>query len=91
MRAATVVELVVVLLVMGLVSGIGALAIWSLQSPASNSWREAFARARVTAIQEGRAVSIQDDSGRSVLLLPDGRAIGPGLDQLTGEVLPASR
>jgi hypothetical protein len=91
MRGTTLVELVVALLVLGLGSGIAALALGGLRPPPPDPWREAVGRARSAALREGRAVPVHGDSGRSALLLPDGRALGPGLDPLTGEVRSATR
>jgi prepilin-type N-terminal cleavage/methylation domain-containing protein len=91
MRGVTLVELVVAMLVMGLLSGLGALALRSLRPEPADPWSEAVARARAAAVRGGRAVSIVGDSGRTAFLLPDGRVVARGLDQLTGEALPAAR
>ncbi len=91
MRGATLVELTVTLLVLGLLSGLGAVAVGTLRRDRADPWHEAVSRARAAAVHTGRPVAVTGDSGRRALLLPDGRAIGPGLDPLTGEVLSASR
>lgn len=88
----TLVEMVVVLTLMGVLAGIGGLALASLRQPPGDPWVAAVAKARERAIESGSAVVLAADSAhRSVLLLPDGRAVGAGVDPLTGEVLRAGR
>jgi hypothetical protein len=47
-------------------------------------------RARAAAIRSGMAVTVSDDDGSAVRFLPDGRALGAGVDPFTGEVLDAA-
>jgi Tfp pilus assembly protein FimT len=91
MRGATLAELVVTILVLGLLAGLSAAAVGSLRTPPIEPWKAAAIQARDSAIRTGRPVVLMGDSGRRALLLPDGRAIGHGFDLLTGEVAGAPR
>jgi Tfp pilus assembly protein FimT len=75
----TLVELLVVLALLGLILGISGVALASLREPQEAATLRALERARGQAIATGEPVA-QD----SVLFLPDGRAIGPSVDPLTG-------
>lgn len=88
----TLVEMVVVLTLMGVLAGIGGLAFAGLRGPAADPWSGAVTSARQAAIDSGITVLLAADSVHaSVLLLPDGRAIGQGVDPLTGEALRVTR
>jgi hypothetical protein len=94
---ATVVELLVSLLVMGLLAGMAGLAL-TMTRPNEDPVADRLASARALAVRSGRAVSVVADStqpgggtGGRVLFLPDGRAVGAGVDQLTGEVRGGAR
>jgi prepilin-type N-terminal cleavage/methylation domain-containing protein len=76
----TLLELLVVLAVLGLVLGVSGLGLASLREPGESAALTEIRRARAEAIRSGVPVR----SG-SVLFLPDGRAIGPTVDPLTGE------
>jgi len=78
-RGVTLVELLVVLALLGLVLGVSGLAVGSLRAPRESAELSDLRRARAEAIRSGAPVR----SG-SVLFLPDGRAIGPNVDLLTG-------
>ena len=78
-RGVTLVELLVVLALLGLVLGVSGLAMASLREPRESDRMGELRRARAEAIRSGEAVRID-----SVLFLPDGRAIGPNVDPLTG-------
>jgi len=91
MRGSTLVELMVVLLILGLVTGIASFAVRALRSPAESERAKGLSRARAAAIRSGRALSVPAGSGAMIRFLPDGRAIGRGLDPLTGELLDAER
>jgi hypothetical protein len=87
----TLVELLVVLTVLGLILGISGLALASLRAPREAALVHALRDARAKAIRTGKPVRIVLDSLPAypptrlpALFLPDGRAIGPGLDPLTG-------
>ena len=87
----TLVEVIVVLALIGLVVGIGGLALASLKVPRESESVRAMRDARTKAIRTGDPVSLTFpilDTGLNKrtthLFLPDGRAIGPGLDPLTG-------
>jgi prepilin-type N-terminal cleavage/methylation domain-containing protein len=77
----TMAELLVVLAILGLVTGVSGLAVASLRVPAAAERENDLRRARAEAIQSGREIVVD-----SVRFLPDGRAIGPGVDPLTGAV-----
>jgi prepilin-type N-terminal cleavage/methylation domain-containing protein len=95
----TLIEVIVVVAILGLVFGVGGLAFSSLGFPRESGWVVALRRARVEAIQTGRPVRavLPTDTARhrsplpAPLFLPDGRAIGPGADPLTGAPLDAPK
>jgi prepilin-type N-terminal cleavage/methylation domain-containing protein len=89
MRGATLVELMVVLAIIGLVTGMSALAAGGLRPSGATRRAEALGRARATAIRTGRAVTLTDESGATIRFLPDGRGIGRAVDPFTGDVLDA--
>lgn len=87
----TLVEVIVVVVILGLVFAMSGLAFTSLHAPRDSAWVTALRRARARAIRTGRpvrAVMPGDGAPRhsfpAPLFLPDGRAIGPGADALTG-------
>lgn len=90
MRGTTLVELMVVLLVLGVMAGVSAFAVAGLR-PSARLPGRALEQARAAAIQSGRATSAPTAAGGVVRFLPDGRAIGPGVDPFTSEVLDAKR
>ena len=59
--------------------GVSGLSLASLREPPESARIRELARARAEAIRSGAPVT-----GDSVLFLPDGRAIGPSVDYLTG-------
>ena len=79
MRGVTLVELLVVLTILGLILGICGLAFGSLQAPRESQELTDLRRAHVEAIQAGAPRTTHH-----VRFLPDGRAIGSGVDPLTG-------
>jgi len=79
----TLVELLVVLSLLGLIFGIAGLATGNLRLTRTDLRAGEARRAREQAITWGRPVRATLDSA-SVLFLPDGRAIGSGVDPLTG-------
>ncbi|MFL5493502.1 MAG: Tfp pilus assembly protein FimT/FimU [Gemmatimonadales bacterium] len=89
-RGATLVELMVTLLLIGVLTGLGA-ATLGARRPTQRSLRDqAFDRGRLDAARSGRAVRVTA-AGSEAYFLPDGRAVGAGLDYLTGEVIDADR
>ena len=86
MRGATLVELMLVLLILGLITGISSLAMGSLKSPTVSEHARTLSQARAAAIRSGKAVSVSGEGGDVVRFLPDGRAAGRGVDPLTGEL-----
>jgi prepilin-type N-terminal cleavage/methylation domain-containing protein len=75
----TLLELLVVLTILGFVLGISGLAIASLQAPRESTDARDLRRARAEAIQSGAP-----RTAHGVRFLPDGRAIGVGVDPLSG-------
>jgi len=75
----TLLEMLVVLTVLGLVLAVTGLAMGSLQAPPESDHVRALKRARAEAIHWGARRTAD-----SVLFLPDGRAIGPRVDPLSG-------
>jgi prepilin-type N-terminal cleavage/methylation domain-containing protein len=89
----TLVELLVVIAILGLIVGVSGVAFTSLQAPRPSERTRAMLAARAQAIREGRPVAFVFGGPRvrpSALFLPDGRAIGTGVDPLTGAIPDAS-
>jgi len=86
MRGVTLVELLVVVVILGLITGVSGLAFTSLRVPRESALVRAARVARAEAIRTGRPVGLRLDSLRRpvILFLPDGRALGRGVDPLTG-------
>jgi len=78
-QGVTLLELLVVLTLLGVVLGVAGLAIGSLQAPRESEEILALKRAREDAIHSG-----VPRTTHGVRFLPDGRAIGPKVDPLTG-------
>lgn len=79
-QGVTLIELLVVLALLGVVFGVSGVGLASLREPVDPVG--ALRRARVEAIRVGAPVRVD-----SVLFLPDGRALGPSVDALTGRSL----
>jgi len=78
-RGVTLLELIVSLALLAVILGVSGLALAGLR-PTSRAGAEGRLRqARADAIRGGTAVRAE-----SVLFLPDGRAVGAGVDPLTG-------
>jgi len=90
----TLIELLVVLTILGLIFGISGLAITNLRTARESAAVRRLREARAAAIRTGLPVRVVLDSSAepsdrpavrpSVAFLPDGRALGPGADPLTG-------
>ncbi len=78
----TLLEMLVVLTVLGLVLAVSGLAIESLRPPRESALVLDLRRARADAVHSGAP-----RTAHGVCFLPDGRAIGPGVNALTGEPL----
>jgi prepilin-type N-terminal cleavage/methylation domain-containing protein len=91
MRGVTLIELMVVLVILGVVTSVGTLAVASLRPSPESKRVEGLSRARAAAARSGHAVTIIVDSGAMVRFLPDGRTVGAGMDPLTGDALHAPR
>ncbi len=93
----TLLELLVALALVGLVFGISGLALGSLQAPRESVWIRELRRARSEAIRSGKPVRVmapltaRPPDRPTALFLPDGRAVGPGVDPLTGAPLDSAR
>jgi prepilin-type N-terminal cleavage/methylation domain-containing protein len=83
-RGFTLVELIVTLAVLGLLSGLAAATLGSLQTTEPDTRAQVLTRARERAIRTGTRVRLDDAKGESVLFLPDGRAVGDGIDPFIG-------
>jgi prepilin-type N-terminal cleavage/methylation domain-containing protein len=75
----TLIEVVVSLALLALILGVSAVGLASLREPPTSAVSRQQAAARDSAIRAGTLVV-----AAHVLFLPDGRAIGPGVDALTG-------
>jgi prepilin-type N-terminal cleavage/methylation domain-containing protein len=91
-RGFTLAELLVVLVVLGILTGVVGVTLFRApQRVAAPQWRTAISAARDSALRVGRAVTIvvDADSGNApVTVLPDGRVVADeslGLDVLAGE------
>jgi len=95
----TLVELLVVIVILGLLLGVSGLAFTSLRAPRESEWIRQLRRAREQAIRTGKPIRATQPLPPStalyrplpLLFLPDGRALGPGADPLTGAPRDASR
>ncbi len=82
----TLLELLVVLAILGVVLAVSGLALGAFKpSPTDERVRE-LQRTRAEAIRTGAPRTTHDArrTAADTRFLPDGRAIGPGVDQLTG-------
>jgi prepilin-type N-terminal cleavage/methylation domain-containing protein len=75
----TLLELLVVLTILGLILGVSGLALGSLRVPTESQQLRDLKKARAEAIQSGAP-----HMAHGVRFLADGRAIGVGVDPLTG-------
>lgn len=75
----TLLELLVALSILGVLLGVTGLALGSLQAPRESQEMIDLRQARTRAIRYGIP-----RLEHGVLFLPDGRAIGPAVDPLTG-------
>lgn len=84
-RGVTLVELLVVMTILGVLFAIAGLNLGSLRATNGTTATARLAEARDSAIVSGHDVTTQpNDSGRIVRFRPDGQAIGPGVDPLSG-------
>ncbi len=90
----TLVELLVVIAILGLIVGVSGLAFTSLRAPPASERTRAARVARAQAIRAGRPMAFpfaRPWARPSALFLPDGRAIGSGVEPLTGAPVDASQ
>jgi prepilin-type N-terminal cleavage/methylation domain-containing protein len=90
-RGVTLVELVVTLALLGLLSGLAAATLSGWRKSEPDARARLLSRARERAVRTGTRVRLDDANGKSVLFLPDGRAVGEGVDPLTGGPPDAAR
>jgi prepilin-type N-terminal cleavage/methylation domain-containing protein len=79
----TLVELLVVLTVLGVILGVTGLALATLKVPRESELTLELRQTRTDAIRTGTPRTAHH--APRTLFLPDGRAIGPGADPLTGK------
>jgi Tfp pilus assembly protein FimT len=80
----TLVELLVVLVLLGLLTTLGAVSVTSLRPPPDAARLDTLRAARAQAIRGGIPVMLTLDSV-PIRFLPDGRVLGGPADPLTGE------
>ncbi len=94
----TLLEMMVVLVVMGVVLSVSVTALPGVRARNAESLADRLARAQRQAVATGRPVTVTaavpsasspDSSVSSILwrFLPDGRAVGPGVDPRNGQVI----
>jgi hypothetical protein len=79
----TLVELLVVLVLLGLLTTLGAVSVTSLRPPPGAARLDTLRSARARAIRSGTPVTLTHDSA-PIRFLPDGRVLGGPLNPLTG-------
>lgn len=84
-EGSTLVELLVVLVILGLLGSVSAVALRS-RPHTSQSAVQLLEHTRRLAIRSGQPATVRDSLGRPTRFLPDGRATGPGVDPLTGRI-----
>jgi prepilin-type N-terminal cleavage/methylation domain-containing protein len=89
----SLVELMVVMAIVSITAAVATLAVGSVGTEPSprTEWARRLDEARSEAVERGRAIVVRSDSTGaypSALFLPDGRAVGPDVDPLTGAALP---
>ena|SRR2546425_10348809 len=90
----TLLEVIVVLAILSVTLGVSGLALASLRAPLESARVRALRQARVIAIHTGRPVGVDRTTARGLartVFLPDGRALGPGVDPLTGAPRDSAR
>jgi hypothetical protein len=80
----TLVEMLVVVVLMATLLSISSLGLLRRGHETHSRWAARVDSAQAAAIRSGRAIVLTDSSGRTVRFLPDGGAIGLGIDRLTG-------
>lgn len=80
----TLIELLMALTLLGLLGTLAALAFGELRGHAPSSLLAQLERARASAIRGGVPVTLRLGGDTVVRFLPDGRAVGPAVDPLTG-------
>lgn len=81
---ATLLELMVVLAIIGMISGLSLVSLQALRPTVAAVTRERFRAARDSAVRTGRTVELGPDS-TVTRFLPDGRGLGAEVDPVTGE------
>lgn len=95
-RGVTLLELVVALAIVGILLGVSAVGFRGVGTDAARPADRMLAAARDSALRTGTRVHLTlpgaDSLGDSIAitLLPDGRAVGPAVDPLTGDLRAAN-
>ena len=85
----TLIELAVVLTILAITAGIVSVGVVSVTGNGKDRGVEAIDALRSKAIRQGRPFTWEDTVGKRVVrFLPDGRAIGIGVDAITGRPSP---
>lgn len=88
----TLVEVMVALALVALIAGVSGLAFASLRMPRESERVRVLREARAQAVETGRAILLGGSGWPNtprIRFLPDGRAIGSGIDPLSGAPLDA--
>jgi len=85
----TLIELAVVLTIIAITAGIASMGVVSLIGNGKDRGVEAIDALRSKAIRQGQPITWEDTVGKRVVrFLPDGRAIGIGVNAITGRPSP---
>ena len=95
-RGVSLMEMAVVLLLLGLMAGVSGAALWSLRIPSASAEGGLLVAGRGKALLTGVPVLVaeRDSAGGgspTALFLPDGRAIGSGIDPILGVTVRHAR
>jgi prepilin-type N-terminal cleavage/methylation domain-containing protein len=89
----TLVEVIVAIAILGLMAAMSGLTLTTVTPSREAAERRELTRARAEAIRTGRRVVAATNAHDTVriVFLPDGRALGPDVDPLTGRLRDSVR